>query len=294
MKKEGNGVEEGFLNFIGYNIYWKSFGEPLKGNILCLHGGPGATHDYMLPIAWLAERGYRVVFYDQLGCGRSELPKNKALFVPETYVEEVETVRKKLKLGRPILIGSSWGGMLAIAYCLKYQRNLRAVITVGGLHNVPMTFREMEKMKKKLPPEVLKKIEKYESEGDYENKEYQEAVMVFYKRHLCRLESWPEELKYSLEKISKPVYYTMNGPNEFSIIGNIRYWDVSDKLQKINVPFLILTGKYDEVSPKVARDMHKLIKNSKIHIFKNSSHLPFWEEKENFKAVVERFLYSIT
>lgn len=285
---------DGYLRFLKYKIYWKSMGEAVKGNILCLHGGPGATHDYMLPIAGLSDFGYKVTFYDQLGCGKSEVPKNNALFVPETYVEEVETVRRTLNLGKPVIIGSSWGGMLAIAYSLKYQRNVRAVITVGGLHSVPMTIRWMQKMKKDLPKEVLRTIETHEEMGDYDSPEYMNSVMLFYKKHLCRLTQWPQELIYSLEHISKPVYLTMNGPNEFTIIGNIRYWDFSSKLSKLKVPFLILTGKYDEVSPNVARDMHRRIRKSKLFIFKNSSHLPFWEEREEFLKVVKNFLETLT
>lgn len=286
-------MKDGYVQVLGYKLYYKEFGEPVKGTVLCLHGGPGATHEYMLPLAELASLRYRVVFYDQLGCGNSELPKNHALFVPERYVEEVEEFRKAMKLGKVHIIGSSWGGMLAIAYALKYQRNMKSLITVGGLHSVPMTIQEMERMKQKLPEEVRVKMEKLEEEGRYEDPEYQEAVSVFYKRHLCRMEKWPKELENSHQKISKPVYYTMNGPNEFSIIGNIRYWDVSDRIQKIRVPTLITGGRYDEVSPKVARDMHKRIKGSKLIIFEKSSHLPFWEEREEFMKRVSEFLENV-
>ena len=82
----------------------------------------------------------------------------------------------------------------------------------------------------------------------------------------------------------------MNGPNEFTIIGNIRYWDVTSQLHKIRVPTLILTGKYDEVSPVVGNDIHKLIRHSEFTIFLNSSHLSFWEERDAFMNRVLRFL----
>lgn len=281
---------EGFASILGFDIFYKQFGRPKKGEILCLHGGPGATHDYLLSMADLAEHGYRVTFYDQLGCGRSQVPKDTALFVPERYVEEVEAFRRALRLGRPHVVGSSWGGMLAIAYALKYQRNMISLTSVGGLHNVPLTIREMQRMKRQLPDGVQRAIEKYEADGDYENPEYGKAVMVFYKKHICRLSEWPSELTYTLEHMSKPVYGTMNGPNEFTIIGNIRYWDVTDQLHKIRVPTLILTGKYDEVSPVVGRDMHSHIKGSELTIFPKSSHTAFLEEREAFMNRVLRFL----
>ncbi len=281
---------EGYAEVLGFDLYFKQFGEPEKGEILCLHGGPGATHDYLLSMADLAEHGYRVTFYDQLGCGRSQVPKDLSLFIPERYVEEVDAFRRKMKLGRPHVIGSSWGGMLAIAYALKYQRNMSTMTTVGGLHSVPLTVREMQRMKRALPKDVQATMEKYESEGDYENPEYLKAVMVFYNKHLCRLDPWPPELTYALEHISKPVYGTMNGPNEFTIIGNTRYWDVTDSLDRIHVPTLVLGGRYDEVSPKVAREIHERIKGSELTIFPNSSHLPFWEERERFMKRVLKFL----
>jgi len=284
---------EGYVNILGYKLFYKSFGEASKGTVLCLHGGPGATHDYMLPLADLSAYGYRVVFYDQLGCGKSELPKNHALFVMERYVEEVEELRKVMRLGRVHLIGSSCGGQLALAYALKYQRKLRSLITIGGLHNVPMVFEEMQRMRKKLPPEVYRTMLKYEELGDYENPEYQKAVEVFYRKHLCRLEDWPKELTHSFEHLSKPVYHTMNGPNEFTIIGNIRYWDVTNELHKIKVPTLVTCGRYDEVSPKVARDIHRRIKNSRLRIFPRSSHLPFWEERDRFMNTVKKFLETL-
>ena len=281
---------QGQITVQGYKLFYKSFGEPVKGTVLCLHGGPGATHDYILPLADMAEAGYRVVFYDQLGCGNSEVPKNTTLFTVEYAVEEVEAVRKTLGLGKVNLVGSSWGGMLTLAYALKYQKNLKCIVTVGGLANVPLTTAEMTKMKNRLPPETLAIMNRYEEEGDFENPEYQKAVQVFYNRHLCRLPEWPAEMRYSFEHISKPVYLTMNGPNEFTIIGNIRYWDATSQLHKIKVPALVMGGRYDEVSPRVARSIHRQIKGSKLVTFQRSSHVPFWEEREKFMQVLRSFL----
>lgn len=282
--------EQGYAEVLGFRLFYESFGQPKRGEVLCLHGGPGATHDYMLSIADLAEHGYRVTFYDQLGCGKSDLPKDKALFVTERYVEEAEGFRRKMRLGRPHLIGSSWGGMLAIAYALKYQKNIRSMVTVGGLHSVPLTLREMERMKHELPASVQAELAKYEAKGEYENPAYLEAVRVFYRKHLCRLDPWPKEVTYSLTHISNPVYHTMNGPNEFTIIGNIRYWDVTSQLHTIKVPTMVLTGKYDEVSPRVGREIHRHIAGSKLVIFRNSSHTPFWEERPAFMRTLLHFL----
>ena len=265
----------------------------MKGRVLCLHGGPGLTHEYILSLADLTQFGYQVVFYDQLGCGKSEIPKNLGLFTIERAVEEVEGVRRVLQLGKIHLYGSSYGGLLAIAYALKYQRNLLSLITTGGLVNVPFCISEMEKMKASLPSPVLRTMEQFEETGDYANPEYQNAMQEFYKRYFCRLEEWPKELLSSLQNVSQSVYMTMNGPTEFTIIGGIRYWNVSDQLHKIKVPTLVTCGKYDEVSPKEARRIHKGIRRSKLVVFRKSSHLAMWEERDKYVDVLRVFLDNV-
>jgi len=285
--------KEGYATISGYKLYYKIFGAGNAKTILCLHGGPGMTHDYILSIGDLARDGYRVVFYDQLGCGKSDVPKSLGLFTIERAVEDVEGFRRELNLGKVHLFGSSYGGLLAIAYALKYQRNLRSVISASGIASVPNTIAGMEELKAKLPADVREVMRKYEDAGDYTNPEYLKAVEVFYKNYLCRLPAWPKEVTYSLEHVSLPVYGTMNGPNEFTIVGNIRYWDVTNQLGKIRVSTLITAGKYDEVSPKEARNIHKGIKASKLIIFRQSSHLAFWEEREKYLAVMRKFLASV-
>jgi len=282
--------KEGYAKVGGFELFYRQFGEPERGDVLCLHGGPGVPHDYMLPIADLAGRGFRVTFYDQSGCGRSSIPKNKAFFVMERYTEEVEEFRRVMRLGKPHIIGSSCGGQLGLAYALKYQENMRSLTTVGGIHNFPLTIRGMEQWKAKLPSKVKKTLAKYEAKGDYFNNQYLKAVDVFYKRHLCRVVPWPAEVSYSIEHTSEPMYHTMNGPNEFTVVGNIRYWDVTDKLSAINVPTLVLSGIYDEVSPIVAEDIHKHIPQSELTKFEDCSHMPFWEARDAFMNRVTRFL----
>ena len=284
---------EGQVEVLGRKLYYKSFGSPTKGRVLTLHGGPGLTHDYILPLADLAGFGYQVVFYDQLGCGKSEVPKNIGLFTVERAVEEVEGVRQGLKLGKVHLYGSSYGGLLSIAYALKYQKNMLSLITTGGLANVPFCVSEMEKMKASLPTEILRTLEQYEEAGDYGNPAYQKAMQEFYKRFFCRLNEWPKELMYSLEHVSQPVYMTMNGPTEFMIVGGLRYWDVSDRLHKVKVPTLVTCGKYDEVSPKEALNIHRGICGSKLVVFENSSHLAMWEERGRYITVLRSFLDKV-
>jgi proline iminopeptidase len=287
--------KDGFLNIFGLKIYYRSFGEEgRKGTLVCLHGGPGSEHTYLLPLADLAKSGYRVVLYDQMGCGKSENPRDKTALNVERHVEELERVRNGLNLGKIHLMGSSWGGMLALSYALKYQENLRSIITTGGLASTPLYLKEVQGRRKKLPRDVYQTMLKYEKEGDYINPNYYDAVMYFYRQYLCRLPVWPPEVQYSIQHMSMAVYGTMWGPNEFTCLGSLRYWDITDQLHKISVPTLITTAKYDEVSPNVAMSMHREIKGSKLATFQKSAHLPMWDEREKYLKVVRTFLDGLS
>jgi proline iminopeptidase len=152
----------------------------------------------------------------------------------------------------------------------------------------------MGRLKSELPPGVLKVMEKHEAEGEYEDHEYEKAVMVYYRRHLLRRKKWPPEQNYTMKHMSKLVYGTMNGPNEFTIIGNLRYWDITDQLHKIKVPTLVTGGKYDEVTPTVAKSIHDHIKGSRLVTFQKSSHLAMWEERPRYMETLDQFIRSVS
>ncbi len=282
---------EGAVSVLGYRLFCRSIGSGRRGTVLTLHGGPGATHDYLLPLADLAERGYRVVFYDQLGCGRSQLPRDWGLFTVERYAEEVEALRRTLRLGRVHLIGSSWGGLLALAVALRYPRSLRSLVTVGGLASVPLARTEMLRLIRRLPRPIRSTLAREAAAGRYFSPAFRRALEVFYQRHTCRLLPWPREVVHSFAMAEqRPVYSTMNGPNEFTIIGTIRYYDCSRELARIRLPTLVAGGRFDEITPRVARQIHAGIRGSTLALFPQSSHLPFWEERERFMRVVGEFL----
>src|SRR5947199_9009517 len=133
---------EGYAKILGFNLFYRTYGTPTKGTVLCLHGGPGMTHDYLLPLEDLAQFGYRVVLMDQLGCGKSERPRGTELYSIAHNVEEVEAVRNALRLGRVHLMGSSYGDALALATAVKYERNLRSPHITRGRASDPLAARE--------------------------------------------------------------------------------------------------------------------------------------------------------
>ena len=281
----------GRLTVLGYQLYYRIFEPPTpKGTLLALHGGPGMSHSYLLPLADLCDFGYRVVFFDQLGCGDSELPSDNSLFSIEHNIEEVEGIRQGLDLGTVHLLGSSYGGLLALAYGLRYQSHLKSITTTGGLTDVPLTVAEMNRLKSELPAEIRTTLERYERKGEYHHPEYEAAVMEFYRRHVCRLPTWPAEVVDTFRRVSTPVYYHMNGPNEFIITGTIKDVNFTSELHRIRIPCLVTTATFDEVTPKVAEEIHRAIPQSRLVLFEGCSHLPMWEDRGRYCHTLAEFL----
>ena len=282
--------KSGFVNATGYKLFYRSFeANRPKGVVLGLHGGPGSTHEYLLPLTDLVEHGYRVVLMDQLGCGRSERPKDSSISTLEHNVDEVEEVRQALDLGRVHLMGSSYGGMLALAVALRHPAGLQTLVTTGGLASVPHTVREMHRLVRELPEGAREAIEHYGPLGMFQHPKYLAAVQEFYQRHLCRLSEWPPELLRSLEETNHHVYGRMNGPNEFTIIGTIKDIDLTDQLSRIRIPTLVTGGRYDEVTPQEARRIHESIPGSEWVVFEESAHVPMWEERARYIETLAAF-----
>jgi proline iminopeptidase len=275
----------------GYRFYWKSVGDPgPAGTIVTLHGGPGATHDYLLCLSDMAAHGYRVVFYDQLGCGRSDLPADEAEYSVDRDVEDLDEFRRALGIERMHLLGSSYGGLLAIAYALAHPGPIRTMTVASGLASVPLTVREMARLCRELPPPLPAFLDRHEARGEFQHPEYLAAVGEFYRRHLCRLSPWPAEVTYSIDHGNSPKYRVMNGPNEFTITGTIRDWDATSRLGEIHLPTLVTVGKYDEVTPVVAKSIHEGIAGSELSLFAASSHTAFWEERARYMETLRGFL----
>jgi proline iminopeptidase len=267
-----------------------SFG---KGDevLLCMHGGPGCTCDYVRDShSFLADHGYRVVVYDQLGSGRSDKPKDNALWEIPRFVEEVEAVRSTLGLGRVHLLGQSWGTWLGTEYCLAYLENVKTYIIANGSGSVPQTVAEMNRLRADLGAETVAMMLRHEAQGTTNHPEYLGAIAILYHRHVCRADPWPLAVKRSMEGVAMDVYGTMWGPNEFCCVGTLKEWDRLPDMHGITVPTLILTGMHDELTPNCAMAMQRVLPDAQLRIFKNSSHMPFWEEPHEYFPVLQTFL----
>src|SRR6266542_5988709 len=237
-------VTEGRIPYAGGETWYQVVGdgeEPGKLPLLCLHGAPGALHDYLEPLGALADTGRRVIFYDQLGCGKSWIERPAEFWIVELFVAEVGAVRDALGLDRIHLFGSSWGGMLAMEYALTKPAGLASLVLSSSPASIPVWAEEANRLRHELPAEVQRVLDEHEAAGTTDSPEYEEATMEFYKRHVCRLDPWPDYVLRSFAGLQEhpDVYMTMQGPNEFVITGTLKDWAITERLGEIAVPTLI-------------------------------------------------------
>jgi len=245
-------VTEGYVPFRGYRTWYQVVGDiPAAGPklpLLVVHGGPGFPHDYLGDLARLSDAGRPVVFYDQLGCGKSEHPDDPALWVMDTFVEELAAVRAALGLDRVHLLGHSWGGWLALEYALSKPGGLASLVLASTCASLPAFGAQTRRLKESLPGEIQEVLDRHEAAGTTDDPEYLAAALGYYTQWVCRLDPFPEHVLHSFLNLSDDVYQTMQGP-EWNVTGNLKDWDVTARLGEISLPVLVTSGRYDEMTP---------------------------------------------
>ena len=281
---------EGYADVPGGKVWWKRVGTGSKTPILTLHGGPGAGHNYLMPLQALAA-DRQVIFYDQLGCGKADSPPAEATYTIQRAVDEVDAVRKALGLEKIILFGHSWGSMLAIEYlCQGRGKGVEKLILGGALASVPQTVAGMQRLIDALPDGKGARLHALEAAGQAASPEYQAIEKLFYDTHLCRADP-TGFFAQSGEIVAKSIAYrVMNGPNEFTITGVIKDWDRRKDLGSIKLPTLITTGEFDEVTLDCHETIRDGIAGSKLVVMKDCSHATMDEKPADYVALLKPFV----
>lgn len=277
-----------------YKVWTKKLGSgPIK--MLTLHGGPGFGHEYFECFEdFLPQAGVEFYYYDQLGSSYSDQPDDPSLWRIDRFLEEVEQVRAALGLENFYLYGQSWGSMLAIEYALKYQRHLKGLVLSSMTASIPSYMAYTAKLRAALPKDAVATLEKYEATNSYDAPEYQQVITeVLYKRHICRLDPWPDPVQRAFKHVNAQVYNTMQGNNEFVVTGNFKNWDRWADLPRIQVPTLVIGAKYDEMNPDDIRREGSLIPRSRTLICENGSHLAMWDDQEVYFRGLIDFLHDV-
>lgn len=276
----------------GFKVWTKTVGGGASLELpplLVLHGGPGMGHEYLENLSLLASSKQKVIFYDQLGCGKSDCPDDPGRWKIPRFVREVDMVRGALNLDRVIILGQSWGGMLAIEYLLTKPQGVIGTILSNSLSSAILMGTEIMRLKNALPKPTLEVLLAHEAAGTTDSAEYKQATAVFYSQHIFRVDPLPQEILDALES-SNQVYEVMWGKNEFSITGNLKSWDRTSDLNQITLPVKIISGEFDESTPEVNRVLSEGLENADWTLMPGCSHLPNLENPQPNMTLIQDFM----
>lgn len=290
-------VREGFAPFGEWQTWYRVTGDLSSGPtpLVVVHGGPGCTHDYVVSIAEIANSGRAVVHYDQLGAGRSThlADRGESFWTVELFLAELDNLLAHLGIAENYhLLGQSWGGMLGAEHAIRRPKGLRSLTISNSPASMALWSSEAKILRARLPREIEEALDRHEAADTVDDPEYVAATQAYYDRHLCRVLPNPPEVLRTNEYLAQDptVYHTMNGPNEFYCVGTLRNWSVVDEVHRIEAPTLLLSGYYDEATPATVQPFFDNIPDVRWEIFEESSHMPFIEEPEKYRQVVESFL----
>jgi proline iminopeptidase len=283
-------AREGYVEVPGGRVWYRVAGSGKGTPLILLHGGPGGASRALHTLEVLGDER-PVIRYDQLGCGRSDRPKDTGLWRVERFVEELKTLRNALGLKQVHILGHSWGSMLAMDYMLTHPQGVRSLILAGPAISIPRYLEDVQKLRAALPKETQEVLARHEAAGTTDSKEYQDATMVFYQRHLCRVKPWPEEM--SSEGFGTEVYNFMWGPSEFYATGTLKDYDRTSRLGELRLPVLFTAGRYDETTPEQAEWYRSLVPGARIVIMENSAHMTMLDEPDRYAEVIRTFLHDV-
>ncbi len=282
---------EGRVPFRGYETWYRVVGADTSDRLplVCLHGGPGSTHHYFEPLEQLAADGRRVVLYDQLGCGGSSRPEDDGIWSLELFLEELDALRAALGLERIHLLGTSWGGMLALEHVLARPGGVAGLVLSSTLCDAAQWAEEVAGLRDELPREQVALL----AAADRDAPGFAEAESAFDRCFFHRPDPPHPAVVRGLAAKSRRPYEAMWGPNEWTPTGRLAGWSVCGRLGEIRSPSLVLSGRYDLCTPPVAARLVDGIAGAEQVVFEQSSHTPVVEESERYRRVVADFLARV-
>lgn len=281
-------VTEGEVAFHRWTTWYRISGAAgPRPPLICLHGGPGSTHNYFGRLEELAAARRPVIVYDQVGCGASSRPAADELSV-ELFVRELANLTAHLGIGDFHLLGTSWGGVLALEYVLgEGPPGLLSLVLSSTLACARSWAGEAARLRDEMPPRWREALT-----AGPAHPLYHQADKAFEDRHICRVPDAPERKRMQREK-GTYVYEKVWGPNEWTITGDLNGWDVRHRLREIDVPVLITAGVHDLCTTAILRELQQGLPHARTVVFASSSHMPYLEEPVAYHAVVGDFLDGV-
>lgn len=280
---------EGFIDVTDGKVWYKIVGEGNNTPLILLHGGPGFTSYYLNPMDELSKER-PVIFFDQLGCGRSDREIDTTLMTIEAYVEQLEALRISLGVKEFYLYGHSWGSMLGMDYYMKYPTNIKALIMASPVLSASKWLEDAEKLIATLPDSLQKTLNTSE---DYGSPEYEHAVNVYWENYVIRKTPWDANIDSTMNGVNLNVYNYMWGPSEFMITGTLAGYDRTNSLSQIKVPTLYICGAYDEAQPSTLNYFQSLTPGSKIAVIEDAAHVTMHDNPDQNNKVIANFLKEL-
>lgn len=282
----------GYVQVEGGRIWYRLNGSEHLGRmpaIIVAHGGPGGTHRGNLPYVALADK-YPVILYDQLGTGNSDRPEGQETWRVQRFVDEIDHIRNALGLDEVIMAGHSWGGTLAAEYAVRNPDGLAGAILSSPLISTPIWNADNAEWIKDLPKETQAVLNRHKNDKTMASKEYREAAQQFYDRHMCRVGHCNDNgHRAGGPAGNEDMYLTMWGPTDFFGIGTLKDYDLTPRLDDIEVPTLILCGEFDEAAPKSCNKFGGMIDDAKVTILPNAGHASMAADEAYYIQQVRAF-----
>lgn len=283
-----------------FRVWTKRVGTNPDLKVLLLHGGPGATDElYECFDTWFPRAGIEYYYYDQLGSFRSDQPDEPSLWQLERFVDEVEQVRRALDLDGSnfVLLGQSWGGLLAMEYALHHQEHLKGLVISNMMSSAPLYNQyATDALMPTMDQAVLARIKAFEAEGTTDDPQYEALLMEHhYQLHVCRLplDQWPDPVTRALAHINPAVYVPMQGPSELGLSGSLEDWDRSADLSSIGVPTLVIGATHDTMDPAHMRWMSEQLPRGTYLHCPEGSHLAQYDDPEHYFPGLIEFLATL-
>ena len=283
-----------------FRVWTKRVGNNPRIKVLLLHGGPGVTHEYFEVFdSWFPGAGIEYYYYDQLGSYYSDQPADSTLWEVPRFVEEVEQVRLALGLDSTnfFLLGSSWGGALAMEYALKYQQHLKGLVISNMMASIPL-YNEYAStvLMPAMDQQVLAEVKALEARGDYANPRYMELLTPHhYEQHVLRMPSaeWPDPVVRAFKHMNPAIYIPMQGPSELGASGKLVNWDRTQDLGQIRVPTLTIGGAHDTMDPRHMEWMAGQVQQGRYLHCPNGSHLAMYDDMATYFGGLIQFLRDV-
>jgi len=283
-----------------FRVWTKRVGNNPDIKVLLLHGGPGATDElYECFDVWFPGAGIEYYYYDQLGSFRSDVPEDPSLWTLDRFVDEVEQVRIALGLDSSnfVLLGQSWGGLLAMEYAVHHGQNLKGLV-VSNMMSSSKLYNEYAHnvLMPTMDQEILAEIKQFEADGNTADPRYEELLMEHhYVLHVCRMpvEQWPDPVLRSLGHINPAIYVPMQGPSELGLSGSLESWDRSGDLKDIDVPTLVIGAAHDTMDPEHMRWMSEQLPQGEFLLCPNGSHLAQFDDPQTYFPGLISFLNKL-